>query len=218
MRNQKSRRVRLTWMAARITSISFRKDVELARQVDAGDERAFARFFDENYDRMYRFALSRLGNDHEIAEDIVQQCFTNAIDGIGSYRGEAQLFTWLCTICRNQITDWQRKNGGYRDRVVLYEDAPEIQAVVDSFHAPASDDPLVQAQQSEALRMIQVALDRLPVAYGDVLEWRYIEGYSAAEIAGRLQISVDAANSLTARAKRAFTDIYRPLAAAAVTP
>lgn len=205
-------------MAARTSGISFRKDIELARQLDAGDEQAFTRFFDENYDRVYRFALSRLGNDHEIAEDIVQQCLTKAIDGISGYRGEAQLFTWLCTICRNQITDWQRKNSGYKERVVLYEDAPEIQAVVDSFHAPESDDPLLQAQQADALRLIQVALDRLPVEYGDVLEQRYVEGYSAQEIAERLQIGVDAANSLTARAKRAFSDIYRPLAAAVVTP
>lgn len=198
--------------------ISHRKDVQLARQVGAGDEQAFERFFNENYDRLYRFALSRLGDNHVIAEDIVQQCFTNAIDGISGFRGEAQLFTWLCTICRNQITDWQRKNSGYKEHVVLYEDIPEIQAVVDSFRAPPGDDPLIQAQQEDAMRLIQVALDRLPVAYGDVLEWRYVEGYSAQEIADRLQISTDAANSLTARAKRAFSDIYRPLATAVPAP
>ena len=205
-------------MSAIISRIAHRQDLKLARLVDAGDEQAFERFFNENYDRLYRFALSRLGDDHVIAEDIVQQCFTNAINGISGYRGEAQLFTWLCTICRNQITDWQRKHSGYNERVVLYEDVPEIQAVVDSFRAPACDDPLIQAQQDDAFRLIQVALDRLPVAYGDVLEWRYIEGYSAQEIADRLKISTDAANSLTARAKRAFSDIYRPLAAAVTAP
>jgi RNA polymerase sigma-70 factor (ECF subfamily) len=53
-----------------------------------------------------------------------------------------------------------------------------------------------------------VALDRLPPRYGDALEWKYVEGYSAQEIATRLDIGLEAANSLLARAKRAFREIY----------
>ena len=196
------------------SNISCLDDVRLARRVGAGDDAAFRQLFDDNYDRMYRFALSRLANDHSTTEDIVQQSFTNALDNIGSYRGEAQLFTWLCTICRHQIIDWQRKQGNYQKRIVLIEDYPEIQAVVDSFQAPNGDDPFLAAQREEAVRLIQVALDRLPVAYGDILEWRYLQGHSAKEIAARLNVSVEAANSLTARAKKAFTEVYAPLAAA----
>ncbi len=199
------------------TNIPCLDDVRLAKRLDAGDEAAFKQFFDENYDRMYRFALSRLANDHATTEDIVQQSFSNALDRIGSYRGEAQLFTWLCSICRHQIIDWQRKQGNYQKRIVLIEDYPEIQAVVDSFQAPIGDDPYLAAQREEAVRLIQVTLDRLPVAYGDILESRYLHGDSAREIAARLNVSVEAANSLTARAKKAFIEIYAPLAKA-VTP
>ncbi len=198
------------------SNISCRDDVRLARRVDAGDEAAFRQFFDENYDRMYRFALSRLASDHSTAEDIVQQSFTKALDSIGSYRGEAQLFTWLCTICRHQIIDWQRKQQHYQKRIVPIEDYPEIQAVVDSFQAPIGDDPFLAAQREEAVRLIQVALDRLPVAYGDILEWRYLHGHSAREVAARLNVSVEAANSLTARAKKAFSEVYTPLAEAVI--
>lgn len=205
-------------MMKKNAQLSHLDDIRLAKRLDAGDEAAFKQFFDENYDRMYRFALSRLAHDHLTTEDIVQQCFTNALDRIGSYRGEAQLFTWLCTICRHQIIDWQRKQGNHQKHVVLIEDYPEIQAVVDTFKAPASDDPYVIAQREDAARLIQVALDRLPVAYGDILEWRYLQGHSAKEIAERLNVSVDAANSLTARAKRAFNEIYAPLAEAVMTP
>lgn len=205
-------------MMKKNAQLSHLDDVRLAKRLDAGDEAAFKQFFDENYDRMYRFALSRLAHDHLTTEDIVQQCFTNALDRIGSYRGEAQLFTWLCTICRHQIIDWQRKQGNHQKHVVLIEDYPEIRAVVDAFQAPASDNPYAIAQREDAARLIQVALDRLPVAYGDVLEWRYLQGHSAMEIAERLNVSIDAANSLTARAKRAFNEIYAPLAEAVMTP
>ncbi|MDX1556133.1 MAG: sigma factor-like helix-turn-helix DNA-binding protein, partial [Xanthomonadales bacterium] len=50
------------------------------------------------------------------------------------------------------------------------------------------------------------------------LEWKYIEGRSVKEVAMRLGISPDAAQSLLARAKRAFREVYSALAEPVVTP
>ncbi len=58
------------------------------------------------------------------------------------------------------------------------------------------------------MRLIQVALDRLPAKYGDVLEWKYVEGHSVKEISAKLDIGAEATQSLLARAKRAFADVY----------
>ena len=63
----------------------------------------------------------------------------------------------------------------------------------------------------ELLRLIQVALDKLPPRYGDVLEWKYIEGHSVKEISKRLNMGDEATQSLLARAKRAFADVYSSL-------
>ena len=60
--------------------------------------------------------------------------------------------------------------------------------------------------------LCQVALDQLPVQYGDALEWKYVYGFSAIEIAKKLNLSTDATNSLLARAKRAFREAYGTLA------
>ena len=59
--------------------------------------------------------------------------------------------------------------------------------------------------------MIQVALDQLPTHYGDALEWKYVYGFSVDEIAAKLGIGFEAAQSLLARAKRAFQEIYGAL-------
>lgn len=182
----------------------------------AGDEDAFIRFFEENYSRLYRFALPRLHGDQEAAEDIAQQTLSIALQKLDTYRGEAQLYTWLCSICRNQVIDWLRKRG--RDRVVLIEDFPEIRAAVDSFSAPASDDPMANQHRTELARLIQVALDQLSPRYGDVLEWKYLLGYSVQEIAERLNTSVDAAQSLLTRARKAFTSVYGPLTDTLIAP
>ncbi len=187
-------------------------DRKLVKRLLAGDERAFGQFFDENFSRLYRFALARLSGEEDIAMEIVQQALSRALRKIHSYRAEAALFTWLCMVCRNEIADWARKNARYRKHIVLTEDYPDIRAAVDSFQTPVSDDPGHRYQRYEATRLIQVALDRLPPKYGNALEWKYIEGFSVREIARRMNISHEAAQSNLARARHAFQEIYSTLA------
>lgn len=187
------------------------EDRKLVKRLLAGDERAFSQFFDENFSRLYRFALTRLTQDPEGTREVVQAALTKALNNIHGYRGESALFTWLCVICRNEVVDWVRRNARYRETIVLTEDYPGIRDVVESLDAPIESNPTSQYQRYEVSRLIQVALDKLPPRYGDALEWKYIEGYSVKEIAARMHLSHEAAQSLLARAKRAFKEIYGTL-------
>lgn len=188
------------------------EDKKLTKRLLAGDERAFSRFFDDNFSRLYRFALARLSGDEEVARDITQSTLSRALQKIHLYRGESALFTWICVICRHEISDWWKKQSRYQEHIVLTEDYPDIRAVVEALDAPVGSSPQRQYQHHEAARLIQVALDRLPRKYGDALEWKYIEGHSVKEIAKRLNLSPAAAQSMLARAKRSFQDIYSALA------
>lgn len=188
------------------------EDRKLVKQLLAGREQAFNQFFDENFARLYRFVIPRVSNDEETAKEIVQVALSRALQKIHSYRGESALFTWLCVIARNEIVDWARRNAKYHQHIVLTEDFPEIQAAVNSILAPPADDPRKHYQKYEMSRLIHVALDKLPPKYGDALEWKYIQGYSVKEIAARMELSPEATQSLLARAKRAFQDIYSSLA------
>ena len=186
-------------------------DKRLVKQLLANDEQAFDRFFSDNFARLYRFALTRLPDDPDGTREVVQIALTKAIAKLHTYRGESALFTWLCAITRNEMSDWLARQSRYRQHIVLTEDFPEIQAAVDSFQAPQSDNPEQEYQRAELVRLIQVALDRLPPKYGNVLEWKYIEGYSVNEIAAKLELGNEATQSLLARAKRAFSDGYGSL-------
>lgn len=183
-------------------------DKRLVKQLLAGDQRAFDRFFEENFARLYRFAIARLSDDPEGAREVVQITLTRAVRKLDTFRAESALFTWLCAICRNEVSDWLRRQGRYRDHIVLVEDFPEVQAAVDSFQAPLEDSPERHYERVEAMRLIQVALDKLPAKYGNVLEWKYVEGHSVKEISAKLNIGAEATQSLLARAKRAFADVY----------
>lgn len=187
------------------------EDKRVVKQLLAGDEAAFERFFDEHFARLYRFALVRLSGDSDAASEIAQITLTRAVKKLSSYRAESALFTWLCAICRNVTSDWLAQQHRYREHIVLVEDFPEVQAAVDSLQLPDQMSPENHYRRVELLRLIQVALDKLPPRYGDVLEWKYIEGYTIKEISSRLKVGDEATQSLIARAKRAFADVYSSL-------
>ncbi len=189
------------------------EDKKLVKQLLAGSERAFDQFFDENFARLYRFALTRLSDDPDAAREVAQLTLTKAIRKLGTYRAESALYTWLCAICRNETSDWLARQGRYREHIVLTEDLPEVRAAVESFQVPEQMTPERHYRRVEMLRLIQVALDNLPAKYGDVLEWKYIEGHSIREISARMNIGAEATQSLLARARRAFADVYSSMIA-----
>lgn len=181
-------------------------DQRLVQRMIAGEQRAFDDFFNRYFDRLYRFALTRVGHDAHTAEDVVQQALCRAMQKIGLYRGEAALFTWLCQICRNVIADTFRSRDQLRGEVVPFEDSDEIRAALESLSALPADDPHQNLVGEQIYHFVHVVLDHLPTRYGDVLELKYIQGMSVKEIADKLQIGPKAVESLLARARAAFKD------------
>lgn len=180
-------------------------DPQLIRRMLAGDERAFEAFFNAYFPRLYRFALPRLNGDVDATREIVQSTLGKAIRKLESFRGESGLFTWICQICRNEIVDYIRAERRMR-HVVLIDDQPELRAAVESIEAPDEFDLVKGYGREEAARLVRVVLDRLPASYGDALEWKYIEGETVEAIGERLGIGTTAAQSLLARARRAFRE------------
>jgi RNA polymerase sigma-70 factor (ECF subfamily) len=181
-------------------------DQRLVQRMIAGEQRAFDDFFNRYFDRLYRFALTRVGHDTHTAEDVVQQALCRAMQKIGLYRGEAALFTWLCQICRNVIADTFRARDQLKGEAVPFEDSDEIRAALESLSALPADDPHQNLVGAQIYHFVHVVLDHLPTKYGDVLELKYIQGMSVKEIAEKMQIGPKAVESLLARARVAFKD------------
>lgn len=185
--------------------MSYEADRTLAQAMLRGDEKAFNRFFDDYFPRVFRFACVRLDSeDEELIKDIVQTTMTNAIKGLKGYRGEAALFTWLCQICRNEINAYYRKLSRSVPEVAADDEA--IRPILESLEAEASTSPGAQYESLQTRRLIQEVMDFLPNGYGDALEWKYIQGLSVSEIASRLEVTDLAAQSLLARARSAFRE------------
>jgi RNA polymerase sigma-70 factor (ECF subfamily) len=189
-----------------VTAGSVNLDLALAKRMLRGDEQALREFFDRAFPRLYRFALSRLAGDHDAASEVVQQSFCKAMERLDSYRGEAALYTWLCQICRNTLIDFCRKSCRAERLVRPIEEEPHIRAVLEAIAAPPEAQPEVQAWRSDLRKLVQATIDALPEHYGDVLEWKYVDGLAVADIALRLDIGDKAAESLLTRARGAFRE------------
>ena len=186
-------------------------DRELVRRMLGGDEGAFDEFFADYFPRLFRFAVLRL-RDPDAAEDIVQSSLIAAMRHLSSWRGEASLFTWLCTICRREIAAWQKRTSR-RVIVSIEDDDPSLRAALDSIGA-AADAPDAGLARADTGRIVQLALDHLPPRYSRALEWKYLEELSVDDIAGRLQCTPKAAESLLTRARDAFRDAFAAVQAA----
>ena len=179
---------------------------DLVRAMLAGEERAFNSFFTAYFPRVYRFALPRLGGDAEAAKEVVQATLVKAVNNLANFRGEAALFSWICQICRHQIVDHGRAHRRHSDRVVLIDDSPDLRAALEAVAAPEGEQPQQRYDTAETRRLVRSVLDRLPPRYGDVLEWKYVEGRSVEEIGALLGVGHTAAQSLLARARTAFRE------------
>ena len=189
-------------------------DLELARRVLAGDEAAAAMFFDEYAARLYRFARLRIGGGgREAAEDVVQATLVRAVRKLHTYRGEAALFTWLCTICRREIGAWCEREGRIVE-VSLIDDQADVRTALEAAARLAGDDAERDTARRELGRLVQLTLDQLPARYGQALEWKYIQDVPVGEIAVRLDIGYKAAESLLTRARQAFRDSFSLIAGA----
>jgi RNA polymerase sigma-70 factor (ECF subfamily) len=177
-----------------------------------GDERAFTEFFDGFFPGLFRFALARMGRNEDATEEVVQATLVAAIQKLGTFRGEAALFTWLCTFCRHEISSFYRRTGRDRAAVELAEDDPEVAAALESLAAGIDRGPEAELQRGETARVVHLLLDRLPPRYAAALEWKYIDGLSVNEIATRLELTSKAAESMLTRAREAFREGFSILA------
>ena len=185
---------------------------ELVRRMLGGDEEAFDEFFADYFPRLFRFAVLRL-RDHDAAEDLVQNSLISAVRNLRSWRGEATLFTWICTICRREISAWEKRTSR-RAIVPLVEDDPGVRAALESIGA-AAEAPDAGLKRADTGRIVQLVLDHLPPRYSRVLEWKYLEEMSVDDIAARLQCTPKATESLLTRARDAFRDAFATVKAAA---
>jgi RNA polymerase sigma-70 factor (ECF subfamily) len=184
----------------------------LVARMLAGEERAFDDFFEACFRPLYRFALCRVGGDANVAEDVAQRTLCAAVDKLASWRGEAQLLTWLCAICRRELANHFRRERRGGVSVELTEELPEVRAALESAFAEP-ETPERSTLRRELAALVHVALDHLPSHYARLLEWKYLEDVPVKEMAVRIGSTPKATESMLTRARIVYRDVLEALLA-----
>nr|WP_269813285.1 RNA polymerase sigma factor SigM [Ornithinimicrobium sediminis] len=163
-----------------------RTDAELLALHTSGDPDAFGEIFRRHKDKMWAVAI-RTTRDPEMASDAVQDAFLNAFRRADSFRGTAQVSTWLHRIVVNACLDRLRR---VRPTVDLAD------------HDPV--EPRDHHHSVEVQMDVRAALDRLPQAQRLALILVDMQGLSVAEAAAVLEVAEGTVKSRCARGRAAL--------------
>ena len=150
-------------------------------------------------DAAYNLARWLTRNDHD-AQDVVQEAFLRAFRFYEGMHG-ADARPWLLAIVRNTGYSWLEKNRP--GEVVALDDAGVVSndAETVGHEAPAESNPEVILLQSANRKLVNLALEELPVGYREVVVMREIEDLSYKEIAAIAGIPIGTVMSRLARGR-----------------
>ena len=167
----------------------------LVERARANDSDAFAELYQETVTPVYRYLSARL-NTQEEAEELTQEVYLAALQGLDRFRGSdhSALFAWLFQIARNKLADHLRRRYN-RPASVLDEAA----AVPDKAPGPEEE-----AMRGEDVKAVRDALAELTPEQRDVMVYKYVLGYDNAETARMVGRNTNAVNQLHHRALRSM--------------
>lgn len=187
------------------------EDLQLARKLMSGDSGTFAQFFEDYFPRLFRFILRRTNRDTETARDVVQSALLKGLRNLGSYRGEASMFTWFCQIARHECSDQLARQQAQARTLVALENDPSVRAALESMQWAADSEPEEVMQREERQELVHAALDYLPARYARLLEMKYVQELPVEQIAQNMGVTAISVQSLLARARAAFREAHDTL-------
>jgi RNA polymerase sigma-70 factor (ECF subfamily) len=168
------------------------KEQELILRAKTGDRAAFAALVRAHGNEVYTLARRLVGDPH-LAADVAQETMIRAWRALPQFRGDAALSTWLHRITVN--TAWTHKKRARRHEVAPLDDFEHLPDQVPG-HQPDTAGEIVELRGR-----LRSALDALPNAQRQVVILKDVYGWSHAEIAESMGISVAAAKVRLHRAR-----------------
>lgn len=167
-----------------------RTEIEAAQR----DPRRFAPLYDRHFEPVFRFVLVRCGA-RDLAADLTQQTFVKAMLALPRYRYTGVPFkAWLLRIALNEVRMFHRSRKG---KVYMDLGSAETKGLLAD---------TATADREEDLRRMEDALAGLKESSATLIELRYFDGLSYAEIGAILGIAEDAAKMRTHRVLRSLRD------------
>src|SRR5579864_2667060 len=153
-------------------------DAEVVARVRAGETGLYELLMRRYNQRLFRVIRSVVINDAE-AEDVLQEAWVRAYEHLDQFAGRASFSTWVTRIAFYEALARTRNS---RRWTPLENSGGEIMAEAERRHTTL-DTPERQAERRQLGRMLQSAVDALPVTYRSVFVLREVEQLSTIETA-----------------------------------
>ena len=173
-------------------------DVLLVKAAKAGDTSAFAELIRRHDRRLFKVAQYIVQNGHD-AEDVVQDSFLKAFQGLAQFREESKFSTWMIRIVVNHalMKVRQRRNGNH----VAVEDNTRGENTAPLEICDVRIDPEQALHAAQVKQRLQRAVNELNPVFRTVFVLRDVQGLSIAETAAVLKISVPLVKTRLLRAR-----------------
>ena len=196
-----------SWSGAEERKMSSEAEQDLIRAARSGDDGALEELLERHQSQVYRFGM-KMCRDPEDAKDVLQDTLLAIARGVGDFRGESSISTWLYAVARSFCLK-KRRRSKFAPRSVQSLDTDagaEAMGLADPTESPA--DALEGKRIEEAL---EEAIGALEPHYREVLVLRDVEGLSAKEVSQVLGIGIEAVKSRLHRARLAVRARLAPL-------
>ncbi|MBN2400207.1 MAG: sigma-70 family RNA polymerase sigma factor [Candidatus Aminicenantes bacterium] len=176
-----------------------KSDLELLARIAAGDQDAFARLVRCHQGNVFNLAY-RFSRGRPDAEDLTQEIFFKVWRHARSFKGQAAFSTWLYRLAVNACLNYRKKKKSRPESLPLPGDL-----------AADTDAAGAEIIERERQRILDQAVDALPVRQKMVLILAHFESKSYEEIAAIMNISISAVETLLFRARQNLGKILKPL-------
>lgn len=173
-------------------------DLDLLRQMRAGDQKALSVLYARHQTPLYRFAMLRSGSAH-VAADVVQDIFVALIEGklvFDPARGALSGF--LFGVARNFIL--KREQAARRFLPIQYNSDDSDDAIEIDF-VDSNPSPLEKILADDRAEAVRRALSKIPPHYRDVLILYEMQDLSYAEIAHICNVDIGTVRSRLSRGR-----------------
>ena len=165
-------------------------DRDLVTAAKAGDLEAFETLVTRHERRIYSLARRVTGSDQD-AEDVTQQTFLSAMEGLAGFRETATFGTWLTSIAAHAALKVVRKRLGLPSTSLDAATAPDDEGHIPhpEFIADWKEAPDQIVQRRETRQLLDAAIAELGAGYRAVFLLRDVEGLAVRETARVLGLS-----------------------------
>lgn len=157
-------------------------EVELVERARSRDPVAIRLIVKQQNQRLYRIARSIVRDDSE-AEDVLQEAYVRAFNGLDAFRGEARLGTWLARIVINEALGFARKRRPAVEFDALDKSSTAMAQVIPFPNSTSFADPETAVAQQQIRATLEQAIDGLPDMFREIVVARLIEGMSIEDTA-----------------------------------